>query len=147
MKNQALLPTLRLSLEVTNVLADIERNGIKINRTTLADIRKQYEDELFTLERRLQELAADAMGDTPINLDSPDDRSRLFYSCAIKDKKRWAALFNLGHEVRGATKKPKQRARMAKGEFKRHILNETTVLTRRLASSVQNALGRVATAL
>ena len=45
MKNQALLPTLRLSLEVTNVLADIERNGIKINRTTLADIRKQYEDE------------------------------------------------------------------------------------------------------
>ena len=43
MKNQALLPTC-LSLEVTDVLADIERNGIKINRTTLADIRKQYED-------------------------------------------------------------------------------------------------------
>ena len=74
MKNQALLPTLRLSLEVTDVLADIERNGIKINRATLADIRKEYEDELFTLERRLQELAANAMGDTPVNLDSPDDR-------------------------------------------------------------------------
>ena len=142
MKNQALLPTLRLSLEVTNVLADIERNGIKINRTTLADIRKQYEDELFTLERRLQELAADAMGDTPINLDSPDDRSRLFYSCAIKDKKRWAALFNLGHEVRGATKKPKQRARMAKGEFKRHILNETTVLYKTVGKQCPECSGK-----
>ena len=69
MNNQALLPTLRLSLEVTDALADIERNGIKINRDTLADIRKEYENELFTLERRLQELAANAVGDTPVNLD------------------------------------------------------------------------------
>ena len=128
MNNQALLPTLRLSLEVTDALATIERNGIKINRETLAEIRKQYEEELFTLERRLQELAADAMGDTPINLDSPDDRSKLFYSCEVRDKKRWATLFNLGHEVRGATKKPKRRTRMARGEFKRHVLNETNLL-------------------
>ena len=128
MKNQTLLPTLRLSLEVTNVLADIERNGIKINRTTLAEIRKQYEEELFNLERTLQELAANAMGDTPVNLDSPDDRSKLFYSCRVRDKNRWSSIFNLGHEVRGATKKPKRRPRMSKGEFKRHILNETEVL-------------------
>jgi len=142
MKNQALLPTLRLSLEVTDTLADIERNGIKINRSTLADIRKEYEDELFSLERRLQELAANAMGDTPVNLDSPDDRSRLFYSCAIKDKKRWAVLFNLGHEIRGATKKPKQRTRMAKGEFKRHILNETTLLYRTIGKQCVECSGK-----
>ena len=54
---------------MTDTLSRIERNGIKINRTTLADIRREYEDELFTLERRLEELAAYAMGDTPINLD------------------------------------------------------------------------------
>ena len=103
MKNQALLPTLRLSLEVTDVPADIERNGIKINHATLADIRKQYEDELFTLERRLQELAANAMGDTPISLTSPDDRSMLLYSRKVKDKKDWSRTFNLGMEQRGAT--------------------------------------------
>ena len=142
MNNQALLPTLRLSLEVTDALADIERNGIKINRDTLADIRKEYENELFTLERRLQELAANAVGDTPVNLDSPDDRSRLFYSCAIKDKKRWAAIFNLGHEVRGATKKPKQRTRMAKGEFKRHILNETTILHKTTGEQCPDCAGK-----
>ena len=58
---------------MTDTLSRIERNGIKINRTTLADIRREYEDELFTLERRLEELAAYAMGDTPINLNPNPD--------------------------------------------------------------------------
>jgi len=142
MKNQTLLPTLRLSLEVTDVLATIERNGIKINRETLADIRRQYEEELFTLERRLNELAREAMGDTPVNLDSPDDRSKLFYSCTVKDKKRWAALFNLGHEVRGSTRKPKQRTRMNKGEFKHHYLMETEVLYKTRGSQCSDCKGK-----
>ena len=128
MNNQTLLPTLRLSLEMTDALSRIERNGIKINRQTLSDIRREYEDELFTLERRLQELAAEAMGDTPINLDSPDDRSKLFYSCKVKDKSRWAGLFNLGHEIRGAGRKPKRRTRMSRADFKRNVVNETDVL-------------------
>mgnify|MGYP002622347581 FL=1 len=46
-----LIPTLRLSLEMTNVLAHIEQNGIKINKTTQAEIREEYEQELFQLER------------------------------------------------------------------------------------------------
>src|SRR6056300_1134213 len=128
MNKQPLLPTLRLSLEMTDVLSRIERNGIKINRQTLSDIRREYEDELFTLERRLQELAAEAMGDTPINLDSPDDRSKLFYSCKVKDKNRWAGIFNLGHELRGAGRKPKRRTRMSRADFRRNVVNETEVL-------------------
>ena len=71
----SLVPTLKLSLEMTNVLSQIERNGLRINLDTLADIRKQYEEEMLELEARLMELAREAMGDTPINLSSPDDRS------------------------------------------------------------------------
>src|SRR6056300_1288735 len=97
---RTLLPTLRLSLEMTDVLARMEQNGLKINRDTLSAIRSEYEEELFTLERRLNELAAEAMGDAPVNLDSPDDRSKLFYSCRVHDKSRWAGVFNLGHEIR-----------------------------------------------
>ena len=74
-----LIPTLKLSLEMTNVLAHIEQNGIKINKTTLAEIREEYEQELFQLERRLNELAQYAMGDTHVNLDSPDDRLSLIH--------------------------------------------------------------------
>ena len=102
----SLVPTLKLSLEMTNTLSQIERNGLRINLDTLADIRKQYEEEMQELETRLMQLARDAMGDTPINLSSPDDRSVLLYSRKVRDKKEWARAFNLGHEMRGSTMKP-----------------------------------------
>ena len=137
-----LIPTLRLSLEMTNVLAHIEQNGIKINRQTLSEIRNEYEEELFQLERRLNELAQHAMGDTPVNLDSPDDRSMLMYSCKVLDKKEWATLFNLGHEMRGATRKPKQRRRMSRAEFKGHVLRETDVIYKTVGSQCSSCNGK-----
>ena len=137
-----LIPTLRLSLEMTNVLAHIEQNGIKINKTTLAEIREEYEQELFQLERRLNELAANAMGDTPVNLDSPDDRSMLMYSCKVADKKEWAVLFNLGHEMRGATRKPKMRRRMSRAEFKGYVLRETDVVYKTIGSQCSHCRGK-----
>jgi len=137
-----LIPTLRLSLEMTNVLAHIEQHGIKINKTTLAEIREEYEQELFQLERRLNELAANAMGDTPVNLDSPDDRSMLMYSCKVADKKTWAVIFNLGHEMRGATRKPKMRKRMSRAEFKGHVLRETDVVYKTVGSQCSDCGGK-----
>ena len=137
-----LIPTLKLSLEMTNVLAHIEQNGIKINKTTLAEIREEYEQELFQLERRLNELAQYAMGDTPVNLDSPDDRSMLMYSCKVVDKKTWAEIFNLGHEVRGATKKPKMRKRMSRAAFKGNVLRETDVVYKTIGSQCSDCNGK-----
>jgi len=102
----SLVPTLKLSLEMTNALTQIERKGLRINLDTLADIRKQYEEEMLELEERLMQLAKNAMGDTPINLSSPDDKSMLLYSRKVRNKKQWARVFNLGHEMRGATMKP-----------------------------------------
>ncbi len=142
MNNKALLPTLRLSLEVTNVLSEIERAGIKINKQTLDNIRREYETELLSLERRLGELAANAMGDTPVNLDSPDDRSKLFYSCRVKDKKIWSTLFNLGQEIRGATRKPKKRTRMKKADFKRTVLTQTDLIYKTTGSQCKDCLGK-----
>ncbi len=137
-----LIPTLKLSLEMTNVLAHIEQNGIKINKTTIAEIREEYEQELFQLERRLNELAQYAMGDTPVNLDSPDDRSMLMYSCKVVDKKTWAEIFNLGHEVRGATKKPKMRKRMSRAAFKGNVLRETDVVYKTIGSQCPDCNGK-----
>ena len=69
--------TLRLSFEMTDTLSRIESNGLKINLDTLKQIEKEYEEEMHTLENKLRELAKKAMGDTPINLASPDDKSML----------------------------------------------------------------------
>ena len=78
--------TLKLSFEMTDVLSRIEHNGLKINLNTLDQIEKEYEDEMHVLENRLNELAKEAMGDTPINLASPDDKSMLLYSRKVNDK-------------------------------------------------------------
>lgn len=123
-----LVPTLRLSLDMTRVLSQIEHDGLKINLETLAKIRKDYEQEMAELEVLLGDLARDAMGDTPINLSSPDDRSMLLYSRRVRDKKLWATVFNLGHEMRGATRKPKQRKRMKSNEFVSSVRGLTDVV-------------------
>ena len=94
-----LIPTLRLSFEMTDVLAHIEQNGIKINTDTLLQIKEEYEQEMFVLERRLNELAQNAMGDTPVNLDSPDDRSMLLYSCRWQGSKFYHGTHSIQHQV------------------------------------------------
>jgi len=113
---------------MTNALTQIERKGLRINLDTLADIRKQYEEEMLELEERLMQLAKNAMGDTPINLSSPDDKSMLLYSRKVRNKKHWARVFNLGHEMRGATMKPKQRVRMSPDEFRGTVRRQTDVV-------------------
>ena len=81
---------------MTEVLSSLERTGIKIDPTVLAEIEKEYRDEMNALEVKLQRMAEEAMGDTPVNLNSADDRSMLFYSRRVLSKKRWASIFNLG---------------------------------------------------
>ena len=136
-----LLPTLRLSLDMTDVLARIEQAGIKINLDTLHEIRLEYERELTSIDRRLKELTNEVMGDTPINLNSSDDRSVLFYSRKIINKDTWARLFNIGHEMRGATKKIKMRKRMSKNAFANAVRNNTVIAKRTHAYQCTNCKG------
>ena len=98
--------TLKLSFEMVDTLSRVETNGLKVNLDTLDQIEKEYETEMFLLEKKLSELAKKAMGDTPVNLASPDDKSVLLYSRKVKDKNLWSITFNLGHEMRGNTIKP-----------------------------------------
>ena len=93
---QRLFPTIKLSMELMKVLAKIEYNGIKINVDALHKIKDQYEKELKELKIFLLTKIDELMGDTPINLDSPDDRSMLFFSMKVIDKKLWAKEFNIG---------------------------------------------------
>jgi len=126
----SLVPTLKLSLEMTNTLSRIEQNGLKINMETLLEIEKEYTRELEELQVRLNDMAREAMGDTPISLTSPDDRSMLLYSRKVKNKKNWSSVFNLGMEQRGATMKPKQRTRMKNKDFASAIRHMTDIVYR-----------------
>jgi hypothetical protein len=125
---------------MTDTLARIERCGLKINLATLEEIEREYQEEMDILEVRLNELAREAMGDTPVNLSSPDDRSVLLYSRRVKDKGTWSRTFNLGHEMRGSTMKPKLRTRMKRGEFKSAVRNMTEVVQKTRGQSVYRAV-------
>jgi DNA polymerase I-like protein with 3'-5' exonuclease and polymerase domains len=127
---------------MTEVLASLERTGIKIDPVELEKIEQEYRDEMNELEKKLQLMAEDAMGDTPINLSSADDRSMLFYSRKVRDKKRWASIFNLGSELRGATRKPKQRTKMTKKLFGMYVRDETKVLYKTVASRCTACMGQ-----
>ena len=133
--------TLRLSFEMTDVLSKIETNGLKINLDTLTQIEKEYEDEMYTLETKLKKLAKKAMGDTPINLASPDDKSVLLYSRKVKDKALWSLTFNLGHEMRGNTIKPKMRTRMRNTDFVRYVRKMTDIVYKTVGKQCEECVG------
>lgn len=124
----------------------MEKNGIKINRQSLETVKQEYTAEANELEKFLNQEIARVMGDTPINLASPEDRSKLLFSRGVKNKKSWAQHFNLGYELRGNTKKPKRRPAMSDAQFKRTVKNGTIIQYRTEAErcNVCNGYGRVA---
>ena len=111
----------KLSMEMLDVLIDVERAGIKISNEKLEKIKSDYQAEYDQLYSDLMDIAEIAMGDTPINLDSPDDRSKLLYSREVVDKAAWKEAFNIGTEQRGHTKKQKRKTKMSPTMFKETV--------------------------
>ena len=99
--------TVRLHMDLCRVLCDIENSGIKVNKNKLQQIEKSFRDEHSQLEVDLQNAVKSLCGDTPINLSSAEDRSKLFYSMVVKDKKSWKVVFDLGTEVKAGKRKKK----------------------------------------
>lgn len=140
--NVGLLPTLHMSNELSVVLTDMERNGICIDKKTLAEIATEYRAEKEALQRRINDIIHEVMGDTPINLNSPEQLSWVVYSRKIKNKNIWATTFNLGAELRNAVKKRKYAARMSKADFVKHVKEQTEWLYKTKATQCQTCGGR-----
>ena len=90
-KDSGLLSTVELTNEVCFVLSKIYCTGFKVDHDQLSAVKAEFETEKANTEKRLQELVRELMGDTPINLNSPEQLSWVIYSRKPKDKNRWAA--------------------------------------------------------
>lgn len=110
----SLLRTIKMMNEMCVTLTQMERNGIKIDLQALDELEVEYKAEYELLTKELNMLAQEAMGDTPINLNSPAQLSTLVYSRKIKDKKLWAEKFELDR-TRPKAYSPKNFARMVNG--------------------------------
>ena len=134
-----LKPTLDMMNEFCVVLADMEWNGIAIDRDALESVKQDYLKEQAELNRSLEDIRYEVMGDLPVNLASPEQLSMLIYSRRVNDKAAWADTFNLGKDARG---KPLRRPRMSQGEFNGHVRRLTEKVRKSKAKQCPSCSGR-----
>jgi DNA polymerase-1 len=93
-ESNSLLPVRTVTFATCKALTRIYTKGIRVDRSALNDVRFQFESELADIEDRLQRQVRELMGDTPINLNSPEQMSQVVFSRKVNNKKEWADLFN-----------------------------------------------------
>ena len=85
----SLLDTVTLTNQVAVCLAHIYQRGFTVDRSKLDEVRREFEAEKKQLEIDLQKHVHELMGDTPINLNSPEQLSWVIYSRKVMDKTYW----------------------------------------------------------
>ena len=90
-EDQGLLKTIELTNEVALTLTNIYENGFCVDHNALEEVRKEFEAEKVELERTLNEYVRTLMGDTPININSPEQLSWVVFSRKPKNKASWVS--------------------------------------------------------
>lgn len=137
---------LRKTIDMTNdfcrVLIDMERAGVKIDDKALKEVETQFTAEAEQLKHDLNSLVRNYMGDTVVNLDSPQQLSEVIYSRRIKpgQEANWLQVFNIGKDERGKFLK---RPKLSFPQFRSHIKNmcETVMKTEVNKCEACNNLG------
>ena len=83
----------RVTFNTCKTLTEIYMAGFKVDLPELERVAKEFENEKAEIETRLQKKVREVMGDTPINLRSPEQKSQVLFSRRVHDKKEWADLF------------------------------------------------------
>ena len=83
--------TVDLTNELAVRLALIYQRGFKVDLNVLEQVRKEFENERQDLTKELQSIVRRTMGDTPINLNSPEQLSWVIYGRKVLDKQDWSA--------------------------------------------------------
>tara|TARA_X000001388_G_scaffold17449_3_gene10812 strand:+ start:4731 stop:6764 length:2034 start_codon:yes stop_codon:yes gene_type:complete len=90
--------SLSLVNDITNstclVLSEIYRNGFTVDTEHLNQVENELRKEKIEIEDELKRLLYKYMGETQINLNSPEQLSWVIYSRKPKDKSVWNSLFS-----------------------------------------------------
>jgi len=88
-EDAGLLSTVRLTNRVAKCLTKIYQTGFAVDLSKLDEVRDEFENEKRQLTDDLQAHVRKLMGDTPINLNSPEQLSWVIYSRKVTDKQYW----------------------------------------------------------
>ena len=91
--DSSLMECVVLTNRVCVTLAHIYNTGFAVDVAKLDEVKVQFETEKMEIEKRLQVQIRNLMGDTPINLNSPEQMSWVIYSRKPHDKTMWANAF------------------------------------------------------
>ena len=94
-ENANLMNVIIFTNRVAFCLAKIYKRGFQVDNTALEQVKKEFNEEKISIEARLQEQVKNLMGDTPINLNSPEQMSWIIYSRKPQDKTMWANNFDV----------------------------------------------------
>ena len=139
-KNKGLLMTVKMMNEFLIVLSDMETNGININIEDLNKVEKEFRAEFAYLKQKIDKIVYKQMGDTKINLSSPEQLSWLIYSMKPKDKKEWAKIFNVG--IDKSTGKNKRRPNYSRQQFRNLVADNTETIHRTVAEQCISCKGK-----
>ena len=92
--SSSLMDTVTLTNQVCVTLARIYQRGFKVDMEVLEEVRQEFEQEKSQLIDDLQVHVRKVMGDTPINLNSPEQLSWVIYGRKVIDKNDWATLID-----------------------------------------------------
>lgn len=126
-ENSSLHTVFDLMFDMLRFLVEIEGNGIMIDLTALSEVEVEFRAEKEKIEKRLNEIVRDVMGDTPINLNSGPDMTKVVYSRRVKDRELHRQMFNIGLNAQG---KPLPPPRMKPNEFAAAVRATTEVVHR-----------------
>ena len=140
-ENNSLTAIFDLMNEMLLFLVEVETNGIKIDLEKLNKVEEDYSNEKKELEDRLQQISISVMGDTPINLSSGQDMTKLVYSREVTNRDLHKQLFNIGI---GANGKPLHQPRMKPSRFKDVVRQTTRVIQKTVVQKcvICNGSGR-----
>jgi len=116
----------RVTFQTCKTLTQMRMSGIKVDKQVLSSVRQEFEQERAEIEERLQCKVRELMGDTPINLNSPEQMSQVIFSRKINNKKDWAGLFEFVND---------------KKEFKNTIEKNSTLMRKTKAFTCPSCNG------
>lgn len=139
---QSMMPVIEMSMQALPVLIQMERDGIHIDQEKLKEVEIEYRTERDRLEKLMNEMVVEVMGDRPINLNSSDHLSWVIYSRKVNDKSEWADIFNIGTELRGSVIKKRYPRKYPASTFRELVQDNMTTLYRQEASQCDDCLGK-----
>ena len=94
LQDAGLMDTVTLTNQLAVTLARIYQRGFAVDSSKLEEVRQEFEQEKCQLVDDLQVHVRKVMGDTPINLNSPEQLSWVIYGRKVIDKPDWATLID-----------------------------------------------------